>query len=217
MESRTRVTRSSEPSGRSSTPSATRGSPLPSTTRRPTTFRLCLRTRRARLPLGSGNLPTVGFVNAVFDNSEHPPHDAAAGEKFVHDVVAAFAQSSAWSSSALLVTYDEAGGFFDHVPPPPACVPDALPENADFDRLGIRIPFVVVSGIRGHDARSTKSIRGYAGCAGFCTFPPERRRTGSRRTSCPRISTTRVAWSTATTTRIASPWRRALRCREAPG
>lgn len=95
--------------------------------------------------LASGSLPTIAFLNAAFANSEHPPRDIHGGEVFVRDVVVALGKSPAWSTSALILTYDEAGGFFDHVPPPAACPPDGLPENAEFDRLGIRVPFVVVS------------------------------------------------------------------------
>jgi phospholipase C len=87
----------------------------------------------------------VSFINANYANSEHPPLDIALGEQFLHDVVVALTQSRSWSTSALVITYDEHGGFFDHVAPPPACRPDDLPENADFDRLGFRVPMVVVS------------------------------------------------------------------------
>ena len=43
------------------------------------------------------------------------------------------------------MTYDEGGGFFDHVPPPPACVPSPDAANAGFNRMGIRLPMVVIS------------------------------------------------------------------------
>jgi phospholipase C len=95
--------------------------------------------------LASDQLPLITFVNADFANSEHPPLDTALGEQFIHDTVLAFIQSPSWSTSALVITYDEHGGFADHVPPPPACIPDDRPENADFDHLGIRVPMVVVS------------------------------------------------------------------------
>ncbi len=95
--------------------------------------------------LASGDLGQVAFVNGEFSNSEHPPLDINAGETFVHDFVVAYMASPAWSTSALFVTYDESGGFFDHVPPPPACPPDAEPANAEFDRYGFRLPFVLVS------------------------------------------------------------------------
>jgi phospholipase C len=50
----------------------------------------------------------------------------------------------------MFITYDEAGGLYDHVPPPPACPPDATPPAQDgdlggFDRYGFRVPLFVVS------------------------------------------------------------------------
>jgi phospholipase C len=61
-------------------------------------------------------------------------------------------RSPNWHDSALFLTYDEHGGFFDHVPPPSAPIPDAIPPmlgpgnyQAAFDRLGIRVPFAVIS------------------------------------------------------------------------
>ena len=70
------------------------------------------------------------------------------------DVVHALFKSPQWSKSALFITYDEHGGLYDHVAPPSACAPDAvLPilEKSDsafpgkFDRLGFRVPLLVVS------------------------------------------------------------------------
>ena len=57
-----------------------------------------------------------------------------------------------WPRAALFLVYDEHGGYYDHVPPPPACVPDDIAPQlgpgdtaAAFDRYGVRVPFVVVS------------------------------------------------------------------------
>jgi phospholipase C len=57
-----------------------------------------------------------------------------------------------WSSGVFFLMYDEHGGYYDHVPPPPACAPDDIPPmlgpndvQADFDRYGIRVPLLVVS------------------------------------------------------------------------
>jgi phospholipase C len=67
-------------------------------------------------------------------------------------VIDALMNSPAWAHSALFLMYDEPGGFFDHVPPPPACPPDEAEPlleprhvRARFDRLGMRTPFIVVS------------------------------------------------------------------------
>ena len=106
----------------------------------------------------AGSLPQVSFVDPLFfgdetnQNDEHPPNNVQIGQAFVAGVVQAMFGSPNWPDSALFITYDEHGGFYDHVPPPPACEPDAIPPNlqsgdvvAAFDRYGIRVPFVVVS------------------------------------------------------------------------
>jgi phospholipase C len=74
------------------------------------------------------------------------------GQHFVWEIVDALTKSPVWSKTALFITYDEHGGFADHVPPPPACHPGTGdPKDADaaqlgtFDRLGIRVPLIVVS------------------------------------------------------------------------
>ena len=106
----------------------------------------------------AGALPQVTFIDPIFfgdetnQNDEHPPNNVQVGQAFVAGVVQAMFGSPHWPDSALFITYDEHGGFYDHVPPPPACEPDAVPPNlqpgdvvAAFDRYGIRVPFVVVS------------------------------------------------------------------------
>jgi len=106
----------------------------------------------------AGNLPQVAFVDPMLTNSknvendEHPPSNVQVGEKFVADVLNAFMASPQWAHGAFFLVYDEHGGFYDHVPPPAACVPDSIPPmlepgdvNAAFDRYGIRVPMVVAS------------------------------------------------------------------------
>ena len=106
----------------------------------------------------AGTLPQVSFVDPIFlgaknvENDEHPPANVQVGQEFIARVVRALFTSPQWSRSALFLTYDEHGGYYDHVPPPPACQPDGIPPNlnptdvpGDFDRLGIRVPFVAVS------------------------------------------------------------------------
>jgi phospholipase C len=99
----------------------------------------------------SGNLPAFAWVESQLkaDSSgtdEHPPADIQLGQHFVAQVISALFSSPNWSSSALFLTYDENGGFFDHVPPPPACPPtlDDAPSGA-FSQYGLRVPFIVVS------------------------------------------------------------------------
>jgi phospholipase C len=76
----------------------------------------------------------------------------AAGEAFIRDVYRACRDGRDWDSTLLIITYDEHGGCYDHVPPPQgAAPPDAGPAAAsdgfgfDFRRFGVRVPTVLVS------------------------------------------------------------------------
>ncbi|MDB4966301.1 MAG: Phospholipase 4 precursor [Myxococcales bacterium] len=96
--------------------------------------------------LAAGTLPAVTFIDGEGDTQdEHPPGDAQKGEAFVRKVLTAAFASKQWAHLAIIMTYDEGGGFFDHVPPPPACVPSAGAANAAFNRMGVRLPMVVIS------------------------------------------------------------------------
>lgn len=79
-------------------------------------------------------------------NDAHPPHDIMRAEKLIADVYNAIrANEALWKSTLLVVAYDEHGGFFDHVEPPPAVPPDDHHEEYSFDRLGVRVPAILVS------------------------------------------------------------------------
>jgi phospholipase C len=89
----------------------------------------------------NGTLPPVAFVEPGFTiNDDHPPHHPIRGQAFLASVYAALASSPQWNNCLLVVTYDEAGGFFDHVPPPLAADDRA---SMGFDQLGFRVPTVV--------------------------------------------------------------------------
>ena len=106
----------------------------------------------------NGTLPQVAFVDPVFiasantETDEHPPSNIQVGEQFSASVINALTASPNWRHSALFLTYDEHGGFYDHVAPPSAAVPDniappsgASPIDNAYDRYGIRVPMIVVS------------------------------------------------------------------------
>ncbi len=84
-------------------------------------------------------------------NSQHPTDDVTRGDALIKQVYEAIRQSPLWESSLLLITYDEHGGFYDHVPPPAAVPPGDItdPKNNSngfqFDLLGVRVPTVIVS------------------------------------------------------------------------
>lgn len=99
-------------------------------------------------------LPQVIFLDSPEDVAdEHAPQDVRVGQSWVTRQVNAFFKSKYWKNSVIFFTYDENGGNFDHVPPPRACAPDSIapktgkvtPEGSGFDRLGFRVPFVVIS------------------------------------------------------------------------
>jgi phospholipase C len=112
----------------------------------------------------NGTLPQVAFVDPIFigqanvETDEHPPSNIQVGEQFIADTIGKVMSSPQWYSfdtargAAVFLTYDEHGGFYDHVRPPRACVPDDVAPMlstddvpGEFDRLGIRVPFVLVS------------------------------------------------------------------------
>jgi phospholipase C len=99
------------------------------------------------LDAGAGTLPAVSFVDPRFineddglSNDDHPHADIRAGEDFMNQVYRAVTTSPNWSSTVFVITYDEWGGFFDHVPPGKA--PDVSAKTA---LRGFRVPTVVIS------------------------------------------------------------------------
>jgi phospholipase C len=85
----------------------------------------------------TGNLPQVSWLIPSYTKrlDEHPPADVSVGMKLQQDMITALRRSPLWPRSAFLLTYDEHGGFFDHVAPP----------QVDAYGLGIRVPLWVVS------------------------------------------------------------------------
>ena len=115
----------------------------------------------------AGTLPTVSWLFPGLTDSEHPPDPINWGESITHTLLTALVTSGLWSSSALFLTYDENGGFFDHVVPPTAppgtageylnkaaLSPTAKTEtrtskgvdkSGDPIGLGFRVPMLVIS------------------------------------------------------------------------
>jgi phospholipase C len=98
-----------------------------------------------------GTLPAYAFLEPRFliaPNDQHPPYGMLPGEQLIADVYNALRTSPQWEQTLLIITYDEHGGCFDHVPPPAARPPmdgAACPQSFTFDRLGVRVPCVLVS------------------------------------------------------------------------
>jgi phospholipase C len=83
----------------------------------------------------SGTLPQVSWIIPNSDLSEHPPASIATGMNYVTGLVNAVMNSPLWNSTAILIAWDDWGGFYDHVVPP----------KVDQYGLGIRVPGLVVS------------------------------------------------------------------------
>ncbi len=115
----------------------------------------------------SGNLPEYSFVEPNYSDhpgagggqllatDQHPDHHVLAGDRFIATTYNHIRRNpDLWKSTALLIVYDEHGGLYDHVEPP-ACTPDGFVASSaatgipgldfKFDRLGIRVPAVLVS------------------------------------------------------------------------
>jgi phospholipase C len=97
-------------------------------------------------------LAEVGARLATHGGSEEDPQDMYYGEAWAHRVVQAVLSSPNWPRTLLIYTYDEHGGYYDHVPPPAALAPDAIPPKltssdvpGGYDIYGVRVPAVVVS------------------------------------------------------------------------
>ena len=97
------------------------------------------------------NFPAFAWIEPDYFGSDasdqHPPHDVRLGDRFVAAVYNTLRKNEAlWNSTLLIVTYDEHGGFFDHVKPPAATPPDDGHDGQfRFDRLGVRVPAVLIS------------------------------------------------------------------------
>ncbi len=97
-----------------------------------------------------GTLPNVAFVDPGFlggsRTDNHPHGDVRAGEAFVRDVFKAFAESPQWEKGLFVLTYDEWGGFFDHIAPPTFPDDRASADDAvNFGQAGFRIPTLLAS------------------------------------------------------------------------
>ncbi|WP_052556493.1 alkaline phosphatase family protein [Enhygromyxa salina] len=95
----------------------------------------------------NGELPSFSIIDPVFSagpvigNDDHPPADVRDGQAFIAMIYATLAASPNWGRTLMVVTYDEHGGFHDHVPPPLTVDP-----HPGFEQLGFRVPSLVVGG-----------------------------------------------------------------------
>ena len=113
------------------------------------------------LNASAGTLPNVCIVEPMFGyNDDHPPNHPKAAQTYLSTIYEALAQSPQWDRTLLIITYDENGGFYDHVPPPTA--PDNHADTGH-DQLGFRVPSLLVGpwvkpGFVSHDVYDHTSI-----------------------------------------------------------
>ena len=109
--------------------------------------------------VNNNNLAAVSWIDPHFkdlrvlgpnSDDDHPPSDVLAGQDLVLTIYHALSSSPSWSKTLLIVTYDEHGGFFDHVPPLAA-----VGDEQEFQRLGVRVPAFLVSPLVAPGSSST--------------------------------------------------------------
>jgi phospholipase C len=83
----------------------------------------------------NGTLPAVTWIAPAQAVSEHPPGTVSAGQSYVTGIVNTIMRSKDWSSTAIFLSWDDWGGFYDHVVPP----------RVDFQGYGLRVPGIVIS------------------------------------------------------------------------
>jgi phospholipase C len=121
-----------------------------------------IRPLREFLEGGSAPLAPVTFIDPPFTGApgssrpadDHPPTDVAWGQWFIGEVLRRVMSSTSWRRTLLIITYDEHGGFYDHVPPPGTArfralnpdVSDDIPKvHSDASSWGVRVPALAVS------------------------------------------------------------------------
>ncbi len=117
---------------------------------KPARARRVRRYERFAADVAAGRLPQFTFLDPQFTTtSEENPQDIQVGERYVAEVVRTLMHAPTWRHTALFITYDEHGGYYDHVPPPRALPPTPSRRCGDvpasYDRLGFRVPLMVVS------------------------------------------------------------------------
>jgi phospholipase C len=106
------------------------------------------------LEAATGQLPAVSFVDPRFldegagtSGDDHPHADLRAGDAFLSETFHAVASGPGWANTVFIITYDEWGGFFDHVAPPTSIAPNDVdpPDDEGNVLLGMRVPVIVAS------------------------------------------------------------------------
>ncbi len=90
----------------------------------------------------AGTLPPFSIIDPQFfgagANDDHPDHDIQLGQALISSVFTALAKSPQWDKCLFVLTYDEHGGFFDHIVPP-----KTVDDDPEFEQMGFRVPTLV--------------------------------------------------------------------------
>jgi phospholipase C len=113
--------------------------------------------------VAAGRLPQVSWIDPRFkdlrvlgpdSNDDHPPSDVIAGQDLILTIYHALSSNATtWPRTLLIIAYDEHGGFYDHVAPPPA-----TDDHPDFQRHGVRVPALLVSPLVAPGSSSTSLL-----------------------------------------------------------
>ncbi len=112
--------------------------------------------------VAAGRLPAVSWIDPRFkdlrvlgpdSNDDHPPSDVIAGQDLILTIYHALSSAETWAKTLLVIAYDEHGGFYDHVPPPAA-----VDDDHEFQRLGVRVPALLVSPLVARESSSTSLL-----------------------------------------------------------
>ena len=102
--------------------------------------------------VGVVGVDKVGVEFSELGGDEEPPQDLTYGENWAYQVVDAVLRSPAWPRTLLIYTFDEHGGYYDHVAPPAAVAPDGIPPDlavgdrpGGYNLYGPRVPAIVAS------------------------------------------------------------------------
>lgn len=102
----------------------------------------------------TGTLPAVSFVDPIYTvlddgtgNDDHPHADIRNGDAFLAGIFQALTSGPTWQKTVLVITFDEWGGFFEHVPPPRVVAPNSVDPDQVGGQvlLGFRVPVIVIS------------------------------------------------------------------------
>jgi phospholipase C len=113
----------------------------------------------------------VSWVTPSKPDSDHPGYHSDRGPSWVASVVNAIGESSYWDSTAIIIVWDDWGGWYDNAPPP----------QLDYRGLGVRVPCLIISPYakQGYVPRAFRPIQSKYGVSDFLDEPPSNEPVGT--------------------------------------